>query len=431
LLLRTSSGWQIANASGKDGKSLAIDGVKLRVEPALEWPQILRETWRIQRDYFYDPNLHGVDWPAMWTRYSAFLPHVRHREDLNVLIGEMIGELSCGHQYVSGGEAPDAPEGVSVGLLGCDFTIESGKYRVARIYRGQNWNPQLRSPLSEPGVDVKVGDYLLAVNGVPLAATQNLHRAFENTAGQQVDLTVSANADGSAPRTTKVVPIGSESSLRRMAWIEQNRKRVEELSGGRLAYLYMPDTGGQGEASFDRDFYSQLDKEGLILDERFNGGGKVADYVIDILSRQVRSYWMTREAWLGRTPFAMIDGPKVMIINERAGSGGDWMPWAFQRAKIGPLVGTRTWGGLVGISGYPPLMDGGSVTAASFGVMDENGEWAVENEGVSPDYPVVEYPKEINAGRDPQLEKAVELAMAELARREKKPLPTYKPPAKR
>lgn len=431
LLLRTSGGWQIANASGKDGKNLAIDGVKLRVEPALEWPQILREAWRIQRDYFYDPNMHGIDWPAMWDRYSAFLPHVRHREDLNVLIGEMIGEIACGHQYVSGGESPDGPDGVSVGLLGCDVMIDSGKFRIVKIYRGQNWNPQLRSPLSEPGVDVNLGDYLIAVNGVPLDATQNFHRAFENTSGQQVELTVSANADGSSPRTTKVVPIGSESSLRRMAWVEQNRKRVDELSGGRLAYVYMPDTGGQGEASFDRDFYSQLDKEGLILDERFNGGGKVADYVIDILSRQVRSYWMTREAWLGRTPFAMIDGPKVMIINERAGSGGDWMPWAFQRAKIGPLVGTRTWGGLVGISGYPPLMDGGSVTAASFGVMDENGEWAVENEGVSPDYPVVEYPKDINAGRDPQLEKAVELAMAELNQRAKKPLPTYKPPKKR
>lgn len=431
LLMRNSSGWQITNASGKDGKSLAIDGVKLRVEPTLEWPQTLREVWRIQRDYFYDPNMHGVDWPAMWTRWSAFLPHVRHREDLNLLIGEMIGELCCGHQYVSGGESPDGPSGVSVGLLGCDVTIDSGRYRIARIYRGQNWNPQLRSPLSEPGVDVKVGDYLLAVNGVPLTADQNYYRAFENTSGQQVELSVSANADGSAPRTTKVVPIGSESSLRRMAWVEMNRQRVTELSNGRLAYVYMPDTGGAGEASFDRDFYSQLDKEGLILDERYNGGGKVADYVIDILSRQVRSYWMNREAWLGRTPFAMIDGPKVMIVNYRAGSGGDWMPWAFQRAKIGPLVGTRTWGGLVGISGYPPLMDGGSVTAASFGVMDENGEWAVENDGVTPDHVVVEYPKDMNAGRDPQLEKAVELAMADLEKRTKKAPPTYKPPKKR
>jgi tricorn protease len=431
LLVRTSGGWQITNSSGKDAKSLAIDSVKLRVEPALEWPQTLREAWRIQRDYFYDPNMHGIDWPAMWTRWSAFLPHVRHREDLNLLIGEMIGELSCGHQYVSGGETPSGAEGVSVGLLGCDVVVANGLWQIKTIYRGQNWNPQLRSPLAEPGVVANPGDYIVKVNGVPLTASDNFFRAFENTANQQVELELSANAEGSGARTVKVVPIGSESSLRRMAWVEGNRKRVTELSDGRLAYVYMPDTGNSGEAAFDRDFYSQLDKDGLILDERYNGGGKVADYVIDILSRDVRCYWMNREAWLGRTPFAMIDGPKVMIVNYRAGSGGDWMPWAFQRAKLGPLVGTRTWGGLVGISGYPPLMDGGSVTAASFGVMDENGEWAVENEGVTPDHLVVEYPKDLEAGRDPQLEKAVELALADLAAREKKPLPTYKPPKKR
>lgn len=431
LLLQTSAGWQIANAKGKDAKNLAIDAVKVRVEPAIEWPQTLREAWRIQRDYFYDPAMHGVDWPAMWDRWSAFLPHVRHREDLNLLIGEMIGELSCGHQYVSGGEAPSAEPGVAVGLLGCDVAIDQGRYRIARIYRGQNWNPRLRSPLLEPGVDARVGDYIVRVNGVPLTADRNFYGAFENTAGVQVELELATAPDGTGARTVKVVPLSSEGALRRMAWVEGNRRRVDELSGGRLAYVYMPDTGNAGEAAFDRDFYSQLDKEGLILDERFNGGGKVADYVIDVLRRQVRCYWMTREAWVGRTPFAMIDGPKVMIINERAGSGGDWMPWAFQREKVGPLVGTRTWGGLVGISGYPPLMDGGSVTAASFGVMDEDGNWAVENEGVTPDFPVVEYPKDVAAGRDAQLEKAVELALADLATRERKPLPTYRPPKPR
>ncbi len=431
LLVGVAGSYQITNASGKDGKTLAIEAVKLKVDPTAEWPEILRDAWRIERDYFYDPNMHGVDWPAMWERWSAFLPHVRHRDDLNLLISEMIGELCCGHEYVSGGESPSAPDGVSVGLLGCDVTIDQGRFKITKIYRGQNWNVGLRAPLCEPGVDAHVGDYIVRVNGVDLTADQNFFRAFENTANRQVDLELSAKADGSDPRKMKVVPLGNEASLRRMAWVEQNRKRVDELSGGKLAYVYMPNTGDQGEAAFDRDFYSQIDKAGLVLDERFNGGGKVADYVIDVLERKRRCLWMTREAWLGQTPYGIIDGPKVMIINERAGSGGDCMPWMFQNAKIGKLVGTRTWGGLVGISAYPPLMDGGSVTAASFGVMDVNGDWAVENEGVTPDFPVVEYPKDIEAGRDPQLEKAVEVALAELASLPAPKVHGYKPPKKR
>ncbi len=428
LLVQQGGQWKITNASGKDDKTLAIDSVRVRVDPTVEWPQTLREVWRIERDYFYDPNMHGVDWPKMWDRWSKFLPHVRHRDDLNLVIGEMIGELCCGHEYVSGGESPDPPQGVSVGLLGCDVKVAQNRFQLTKLYRGQNWNPGLRAPLLEPGVDARVGDFVIRVEGRELTADQNFFRAFENTAGRQIEIELSQNADGSDSRKVKVVPIGSDFQLRRLAWVEECRKRVDDLSGGRLAYLYMPNTADAGEAAFDRDFYSQLDKEGVIVDERFNGGGKVADYVIDVLSRTTRARWMNREAWVGRTPFAMIAGPKVMIINERAGSGGDCMPWMFQNAKVGTLVGTRTWGGLVGISGYPPLMDGGSVTAASFGVMDPNGEWAVENEGVTPDITVVEYPKDIMAGKDPQLEKAVEVAMKELAGKTQKAPPTYPPP---
>ena len=416
ILTQKQGKYAIAKASGDDPKGLDVASVQVRVDPAQEWPQTLREVWRIQRDYFYDPNMHGIDWPAMWDRWEGFLPHVRHRDDLTVVIRELIGELACGHQYASGGETPDAPRGVSVGLLGADLSQDpgTGALRIERILRGQNWNPDLRAPLTEPGVDAREGDYVIAVDGRPLEAGQNPYSAFENTAGKQLRLSLSASADGGDPRTVTVVPIASESRLRRQAWIEDNRRRVDELSGGRLAYIYMPNTGGAGRAAFDRDFYSQLDKEGVVLDERYNGGGQVANYVIDVLSREPMSYWMNREAWVGRSPFGMIEGPKVMVINESAGSGGDWMPWVFRNQGLGPLVGTRTWGGLVGISGYPALMDGGRVTAASFGVMDVEGNWAVENVGVAPDHEVIEWPAEILAGRDPQLEKAVALALEQL-----------------
>jgi len=430
ILLRTS-GYAISDAKGKDAESLAIDSVKVRVDPGQEWPQILREVWRIQRDYFYDAQMHGVDWPAMWSRWEAFLPHVRHRSDLTLLIRELIGELACGHEYVGGGESADPPEGVSVGLLGADVEVTGGRYRLARILEGQNWNPGQRAPLTEPGVEAEAGDFVLAVNGRPLTAEENFYEAFANTAGKQVDLTLSADAAGTETRTVTVVPIRSERSLRVNSWIEDNRRRVDELSEGRLAYVYMPNTAGAGQAAFDRDFYSQLDKQGIIIDERYNGGGQVADYVIETLSRDLLTLWRNREEWLGYSPSGVMQGPKVMVVNEYAGSGGDWMPYAFQKQGIGPLVGTRTWGGLVGISGYPTLMDGGSVTAANFGVLDTNGEWIVENVGVSPDHEVIEWPAEILAGRDPQLEKAVELALEALEREPLPDPPAFHPPAAR
>jgi tricorn protease len=386
----------------------------IRVEPRLEWRQILREVWRIQRDYFYDPKMHGVDWNAMWARWSPFLAHVHHRADLNLVIGDLIGELATGHEYVGGGDLPAGPTAPGTGLLGADFTVEGGRFRLARIHRGQNWNPGLRAPLTEPGVDAKVGDYLIAVDGVDVKADRELFAAFEATADRQVELTWSDAPEGGTLRRTTVVPVSSDGELRRRAWIEANRANVDRLSGGRLAYVYMPDTGGGGLAAFDRDFYSQLDKQGLILDERYNGGGKIADYVIGVLGRKVLCHWRTRDGWLARTPFGTLEGPKVMLINERAGSGGDALPWMFRKTGLGPLVGVRTWGGLVGISGYPVLMDGGGVTAAAFGIVDTDGKWVVENEGVAPDVEVFETPKDLLAGRDPQLETGVRLALEAL-----------------
>ena len=431
LLVVSRGSFAVMNTMGKEKKTLPIDGVRVRVDPAKEWPQLLREVWRIQRDYFYDRNMHGVDWNKMWDRWSPFVAHVRHRADLDVIIAELIGELCCGHEYVSGGEFPKKPEGVGVGLLGADFVQENGRHKISRIYRGQNWNPSLRAPLTSPGVDANVGDYLMSVDGREVTGRDNLFAFFENTAGRQVELELAGKADGSDKRSVVVEAISSERTLRQRSWIEACRKRVAEKSNGRVAYIYMPNTGSAGMAAFDRDYYSQLDKEALIIDERFNGGGKVADYVIDVLSRNVMCYWMNREEWLGRTPFGTFEGPKVMIMNEMAGSGGDAMPWLFRQQGLGPLVGTRTWGGLVGISGYPPLMDGGRVTAASFGVMDRDGNWAVENTGVPPDYEVVQYPKPVIEGQDPQLDKAIELCLQGLAKRKNKKLPGYKPPKKR
>lgn len=431
LLLSVGGGFEITGLNAKGGERVGLDGVRMRVDPLAEWPQILREAWRIERDYFYDPAMHGVDWPAMWERYAAFLPDVRHRSELDLLLREMIGELACGHEYVSGGDFPDGPDGVSVGLLGADWVATGDRYRLDRILTGQNWNPGMRAPLTAPGVDVREGDYLIAVNGMDVKTDTNLFAAFQNTSGRVTTLTVAADAAGTEPREVDVEPIGNEFALRRATWIEDNRRRVDDLSEGRLAYVYMPNTGGQGMTSFDRDFYSQLDREGLVLDERYNGGGWVADYVIEALEREVLNFWINREGWTGFTPSTVMDGPKVMIANESAGSGGDWMPWAFKKRGIGPLVGTRTWGGLVGISGYPALVDGGRVTAASFGIVDTDGQWIVENVGVAPDHEVVEFPKAIIEGRDPQLEKAVELALEALADHEPVPVPSYTPPSPR
>jgi tricorn protease len=320
---------------------------------------------------------------------------------------------------------------VPTGLLGADWEAAGERYRIRRILRGQNWNPGLRAPLTEPGVDAREGDVLVSVDGRPVTTATNLHAAFQGTAGRTVEIALSAAADGSAARTSKVVPVDDESRLRRLDWVEERRRIVDRLSGGRLAYVYMPDTGDLGLAAFDRDFYSQVDRRGLVLDERYNGGGKVADHVVAVLSRKVWCWWRSREGWLGRTPWGTLQGPKVMVINESAGSGGDAMPWMFRKAGLGPLVGTRTWGGLVGISGYPPLMDGGSVTAASFGIVDTDGRWIVENEGVAPDHEVVEKPADALAGRDPQLEKAVAVALELMKGWKYDEPPAYRAPSPR
>ncbi|MGE0130482.1 MAG: PDZ domain-containing protein [Blastocatellales bacterium] len=387
-----------------------IAEMEVYVDPKAEWRQMYNEAWRIQRDFFYDPGLHGLDYEGTKKKYEAYLDSVAHREDLNYLFREMLGNMSVGHHFSGGGDAPQ-PDFVPTGLLGCDFKVENGRYRFAKIFNGENWNPQLRAPLTQPGVEVNVGDYLIAVNGRNVTANDNVHSFFESKANKQVLIKVSANADGSNSREYTVVPVANEVGLRNLDWIESNRRKVDQLSGGKLAYVYLPDTANGGYTNFNRYYFSQIDKEGVVIDERFNGGGTAADYIIDYMRRPLMNKWATREGEDFSTPSASIYGPKVMIINEYAGSGGDLMPWLFRRAGVGPTVGKRTWGGLVGVYDYPQLIDGGGVSAPRVAFYNLQGEWDVENYGTPADVEVDLDPVAWRQGKDTQLERAVQVAM--------------------
>ncbi|HEY2113459.1 MAG TPA: PDZ domain-containing protein, partial [Candidatus Angelobacter sp.] len=412
-------------AAGKPETPLALTKMEVRVDPRAEWKQEYNEVWRIERDFFYDPNLHGLDLAATKKQYEPYLENLGSRYDFSYLLAEMLGEITVGHMYIRTPPEPPAEQG-KVGLLGAEYTIENGRYRFQKIYQGENWNPQLRAPLTQPGVNVQEGEYLLAVNGRELRGTDEIFELFEGTADKSTVLKIGPTADGKGAHNVTVVPIESEAALRNRAWIEGNLLKVEKLSGGRLAYVYLPDTGFGGYTSFNRYFFAQVGREGAVIDERFNGGGAAADYVIDYLRRPLQNYWMTREGQDFTTPVGAIFGPKAMITNMYAGSGGDALPWYFRDAKLGPLVGTRTWGGLVGIYDYPELMDGGGVTAPRVAFYNRTGEWDVENHGVAPDYEVEITPKDWASGHDPQLEKAVALVMDAL---KKNPLPVAKRPA--
>ena len=391
-----------------------VDDIEVRIDPRAEWTQIFNEAWRINRDYFYAPNMHGANWAAMKDKYAAFLPDLSSRGDLNRVIQWMCSELSVGHHRGGGGDTLYQPKAVPGGLLGADYTVENGRYRFKKVYGGLNWNPELRSPLTEPGVNVKAGEYLLAVRGQDLKPPTNIYSLFENTSGKIIEITVGPNADGSGSRTVQVVPIANEGALRNRDWVEGNLKKVEQATGGRVAYVYVPNTAGAGHEYFKRYFFPQAYKDAIIVDERFNGGGAYADYYIDMLRRPLGPYWAMRYGADLKTPAASIQGPKVMIIDETAGSGGDLLPWMWRRFGMGKLVGKRTWGGLVGILGFPVLMDGGTITAPNFAVWTPEEGWVVENIGVPPDIEVEQTPAEVISGHDPQLEKAIQLVMDEL-----------------
>ena len=397
-----------------DGK-VATAPLMALVDPRQEWRQMFDEAWRLERDFYYDPAMGGLDWKAMGERYRQLVPYVAHRADLNYILGELIGELSTSHTYVGGGDTPHPPH-VDVGLLGADFALDpaSGRYRFATIYRARDFNTDVEAPLGAPGVDVHEGDVLLAVDGRPVKAPENVYEAFEGTTGRITRLTVGSSPGDPHPRTVTVKPVGSEASLRYTAWVAANRAKVAAATNGRVAYIHVPNTAMAGIQEFTRQYYPQTDRDGIIVDERFNGGGFIPDFFVERLGRTTRSYWSNRDGMDFRTPQSAIDGPKCILANQYAGSGGDCFPYFFREAGLGPVIGKRTWGGLVGISHNLPLVDGGSVTMPDFGFWNLKGEWDVENHGVDPDIEVENTPEAMVAGHDPQLERAIQYCLDQL-----------------
>jgi len=405
-------------AEGKkvgDGK-IETGALMATIDPRQEWMQMFNEAWRLERDFYYDPAMGGLDWKAVGERYRQLVPFVAHRSDLNYILGDLIGELSTSHTYVSGGDAPQIPR-VDVGLLGADYDLDekSGRYRFKTILAERDWNSTTAAPLGEPGIDVRAGDYLLEVNGRPVAAPLNVYAAFLGTTGKQTTIKVGSSPDDPKPRTFTVKPIGEETSLRYTAWVRANREKVDRATGGRIAYIHVPNTSIQGMREFTKQYYPQVGRDGIIVDERFNGGGFIPDFFIDRLRQKTWVAWSTRDGEGFRTPTYAIDGPKCILINEYAGSGGDAFPYYFRQQGLGPLIGKRTWGGLVGISHDLPLVDGGRVTMPDFGMWDPaKGDWVVENHGVDPDIEVENAPDLMVAGHDPQLERAIDYVLEEL-----------------
>jgi len=418
ILYRAKQAFGIIDAApGKnvgDGK-IETGALEVKVDPAAEWEQMYNEAWRLQRDFFYDPNMHGVDWPAMKARYAPLVKHVGHREDLNYIMGELIAELNTSHTYIGGGDQP-ATNRINVGLLGCDYGIDkaSGLYRIAKIFTGRNWDKKCRAPLAQPGIAVREGDYLIAVNGVELKYPATPYSLMENTAEKQVVIKVAKDASGKDAKEYTVEPVDSETWLRYNDWVESNRRKVDDATGGKVGYIHVPNTSIIGLNEFVRSFYPQFNKEGLIIDVRYNSGGMVPDIFIERLSRQVLSLWGRREGKSWITPSTAPLGHMVCLINGYAGSGGDAFPYYFREKGLGPLIGTTTWGGLVGYSRGIPLTDGGFISMPDFGFYNLKGEWEVERVGVKPDIEIDNSPEEVVKGRDPQLEKGIEVVLEKI-----------------
>lgn len=435
ILLRSGSQWRIvdtAHPPDADGGRLDVE-LQARIHPRVEWRQIFQEAWRYQRDYLYDPNTHGADWDAVWARYEPLVDHVQHRTDLTYILDQVNGELSVGHSFVGGGDLPsvDPPRSAA---LGADLEPHEGRWRISRIYTHESWNPNLTAPLDRPGARIEEGHYLLAVNGRELMASDDPYRLLEGTRDRQTALLVNGEPRMDGAWTETVTPTGSENALRQRAWVEDNRRRVDELSDGRLAYVWVPNTGGPGVVSFDRYYFSQQDRQGAVIDERFNGGGLLDDYMVDFMNREQRAA-ITNEAAGGRPmqlPAGVL-GPKVLLINEMAGSGGDYFPWIFRKLEIGPLIGTRTWGGLVASCAPVPMVDGGFVTAPCNGVFEPGVGWVAENEGVPPDMEVRIDARSWSEGRDVQLERGVAetLRLLDEAGLTEVEIPPYPRPARR
>ncbi len=405
--------------------TVSLAGLQMTVDPRAEWRQIFNDAWRLERDYFYDPGMHGVDWEAMRRRYGKLLDNVVTRSDLNFVIGELIGELNSSHTYRGGGDVQHGKK-EGVGLLGADFSLEQGAYRIVHIVRGAPWDVSVRSPLAAPGIKVHEGDWLLAVNHVPLETSVDPWAAFEGLAGKTVVLTVNGKPTMEGARDVLVTTLKSEYRLRNLEWIESKRERVDRKSGGRIGYIYVPDTGRNGQNELVRQFRAQYNREGLIIDERFNSGGQIPDRFVELLDRPLYCYWRVRNGRDWQWPPVAATGRMAMLINGWSGSGGDAFPLFFRERHLGPLIGTRTWGGLIGISGVPRLIDGGMVTVPTFGIYSTKGRWIVEGHGIDPDIEVVDDPSKMLDGGDPQLDRAVQVVLQEI---EKNPPRRPKPPA--
>jgi len=401
-----------AEQDASEGR-LDLDNMELVVDPKVEWQQMYADGWRILRDWFYDPNMHGMDWDGIRTKYEPLVQHVAHRADLDYIFGEIAGEMNAGHIYVQSGDQP-AVERRDGGLLGAEFKREGDAYRISKIFRSEAWQAAFYSPLAAPGVDVSVGDYIVAINGVSTAGVQNFYQLLENTGGDVVTITVNDKPSERGSRDVMVRTVTSETQLRYLDWVEDRARRVDELSGGRIGYVHLPNTAVDGNRELFKRFMPQMNKDALIIDARYNGGGFIPDRMIELVSRRPLNYWKRRGIEPRATPTFSHTGPKAVLINGLSSSGGDAFPYYFKKLGLGPLIGTRTWGGLIGISGNPSLADNGSILASTFRFMDTNNEWAVENEGVSPDIEVVDRPERVAAGEDPTLEAAVTYLLAEL-----------------
>ncbi|HPJ63431.1 PDZ domain-containing protein [Lentimicrobium sp.] len=406
---------------------LELGRMEMKIDPRKEWNQIYTDGWRIFRDYFYVDNLHGVDWPGLKQRYGELLPYVGSRFDLDYILNEIVSESNAGHAYVDWGDIKRVKR-VNTGLLGAELEADAaaGRYRIAKIYKGENWNEARRSPLTEQGVKVKEGDYLISINGRDITTKDNPYLFLENLAGVTVEIAVSANADGSGAETSTIKPIESEVELRHFNWVEERRAMVDKLSGGRIGYIYVPNTAQDGNRELYRGMYTYHNKEALIIDDRYNGGGFIPDRMADLLDRRTLTYWHRNGMQPSKAPGIAHDGPKVMLINGYSSSGGDAFPYFFKKMGLGKLIGTRTWGGLVGISGNARLVDGGYISVPRFGIFDENENWIIEGIGVYPDIEVVDRPEQLAKGIDPGIEKAVEVLLKEL---EANPVKKVKSPA--
>ena len=395
--------------------TLKLDNMQMKIDPKAEWAQVYTDALRILRDWFYDPGMHGQDWNAIRAKYGQLVPFVAHRADLDYILGEIAGELNAGHAYV-GSPADLNQDRVDNGLLGAEIVADSGYFRIRHIFPGENWHEDFRSPLTEPGVKVREGDYILAVDGVSTRGVENFYKLLENKANRVVTLLVNSAASPTGAREERVRPIKKETNVRYLDWVASRRAYVEKASGGRIGYIHLPDTGAQGNRELVKGFYPQVSKDALIIDDRYNGGGFIPDRMIELFDRPVLNYWVRRGQPPSATPAFAHVGPKVMLINGYSASGGDALPYYFRKRQLGTIIGTRTWGGLIGISGNPSLVDGGSITAPTFRFMDTEGMWAVEGVGVAPDIEVVDRPDLVAAGQDPSLEAAVKLLMDQLTK---------------